>query len=802
MKYIKIFLLIILIFSFLLAEITENDYTRPKIGLVLSGGGALGFAHIGILEVIDSLNIPIDYIAGTSMGGIAGGLYSLGYNGYDIEQLVHTIDWIDIFTDMPERKYQSYFQKKDDGKYQFIFGFSKGEISLPTGLIYGQKISLLLSNLSSKFEQIDNFDDLPIPFRCVAVDLITGNEVILKKGSISKALRATMSIPTIFNPVQWGDSLLIDGGLLNNLPVDVVRNMGADIVIAVNVSLSTKPTSNLNSALKILERSITIPASNRSIENIKNVDIYIEPDLTGYGSAEFSIRKINKIINIGKLSANNAIPELIQICQKYNIELDTTRHSKTKIIRNIYVGDNNNISTNYILDHLNINHGDTLNIRKLKINIASLKLNYKIKNIDYEFSEVNENELDLLLRVEENSMPTIYRISVEGNKTIPFSFIYHFLGISPSETLDVNLINERIDELYGLGYFETITYEIEPVDEDSIHLIFIIKEASQSLLRLGFTHDETYNFIGSVNLVSTKILIPGLRFEGIMRFAGLYDLSAKLYYPLRYNEISIYPFLQSYSQAIKLDMYRAVGDEIALYKKRLTNWSAGIGLLSNENFSTEVEYNDELLKVSPKISASDTSEYPEWKDRIKSIRGRLIYDNRDDVIFPRKGMLLDMKYEGSLEILNTDILYDKYEINIDYFKSIGVRHTFRLFAQLGIGNENLPPYKWFFYGGPNRLVGYALNEFAYFHTSIFGIEYRYKVIDNLYLKAIYNTVPNYNENYYPIDLNMLTGYGIGIKYNTILGPLELILSRGDKLNYINISEKKNVLYFRFGYYLH
>lgn len=180
--------------------------------MILSGGGALGFAHIPTLKILDSLEIPIDYIAGTSMGGIAGALYSIGYSGIELEHLVKSVDWLELFSDKPNRDLIPYFLKKDDGKYQFSFGIEGNNILPPSGLIRGQKISLLLSKLTYAYEKVPDFDHLPIPYRCTAIDLITGNEVILKDGSLAKTMRSTMAIPTAFYPVAWGDSLLIDGG--------------------------------------------------------------------------------------------------------------------------------------------------------------------------------------------------------------------------------------------------------------------------------------------------------------------------------------------------------------------------------------------------------------------------------------------------------------------------------------------------------------------------------------------------------------------------------------------------------------
>lgn len=193
-RFLKIFILLLL--SCQAAFASGLDITqRPKIGLVLSGGGAKGFAHIGTLKMLDSLNIPVDCIAGTSMGGIIGALYAIGYTGLDLEKLADRDDWQEIFTDVPPRQSLPFFQKEQEGKYQLEFGLRGFKPIAPSGLIFGQRLSLLFSSLTFPYERITDFDRLPIPFRGVAVDLVTGNEVVIKNGSLAKAMRAIMPFP-------------------------------------------------------------------------------------------------------------------------------------------------------------------------------------------------------------------------------------------------------------------------------------------------------------------------------------------------------------------------------------------------------------------------------------------------------------------------------------------------------------------------------------------------------------------------------------------------------------------------------
>ena len=210
------FILYLLTLSLLLSA---DETNRLKVGLVLSGGGAKGFTHAGVLKVLDSLQIPVDYIAATSFGAIAGALYSIGKSGEELVQMGASTNWDGVLSDLPPRNMLPYFRKKESGKYQLKFGLDGVKPVTPTGFVQGQTTLMELSQWFHEYEQVNDFSQFPIPFKCVAMDLITGNQVVIEKGSLTRAVRASLSIPIIFTPVQWGDSLLIDGGVINNLPV-------------------------------------------------------------------------------------------------------------------------------------------------------------------------------------------------------------------------------------------------------------------------------------------------------------------------------------------------------------------------------------------------------------------------------------------------------------------------------------------------------------------------------------------------------------------------------------------------------
>jgi NTE family protein len=270
----------------------SEDRGRPKIGLALSGGGARGSAHVGVIKALEELNVPIDYIAGTSMGAIIGGIYAAGYSADELEQVLADMNWSGALSDKLPRRQQSMRKKALDAQFLIPYrvGFNKGGIQLPLGVIEGQHLDQVFHRILLPVQGITDFDRLSIPFRAVATDLVTGQEVILSSGSLSDALRASMSVPGAFAPVQLNGQMLVDGGMSNNLPVSVVRDMGADIVIAVDISTPLLTEEQLVSVLSVAEQLTGFLTRRNTEEQIASLgpgDILLVPDLEGVSAADF-----------------------------------------------------------------------------------------------------------------------------------------------------------------------------------------------------------------------------------------------------------------------------------------------------------------------------------------------------------------------------------------------------------------------------------------------------------------------------------------------------------------------------------
>ncbi len=284
--------------------------SRPTIGLVFEGGGALGFAHIGVIEWLEQHHIPVDDVAGTSMGGLVGGLYAAGNSPQEITTFVGGINWSTVLNGQVPFQALSYRRKEDKLAYpnRLEFGLKHG-LSLPNGLNSGSAVGLLLDRTMLPYYDLKSFDDLPIPFRCVATDIASGKEHVFKDGSLAQAMRSTMSIPGVFAPVAHGNQIYSDGGAVNNLPVDVARAMGADIVIAVYLDTGTVDPSSLTSLVGVAGRNVAIMIAANEANNLKNADILLKADVSKFTSGDFEKSK-------------DIIPQGVKVAQQHAAQLE------------------------------------------------------------------------------------------------------------------------------------------------------------------------------------------------------------------------------------------------------------------------------------------------------------------------------------------------------------------------------------------------------------------------------------------------------------------------------------------------
>ena len=275
---------------------------RLKVGLVLEGGGALGLAHIGVLEWLEEHRVPVNYVAGTSMGGLVGGIYATGHTAAEVKDLVETIDWDQVLQGQTPYEDGSFRRKQDALEYpnQMEFGLKKG-VRFPEGFNSGQQVVAILDRVALPYSEIQDFSDLPIPFACVATDLVTSEKFVFRQGSFSVALRSTMSLPGIFSPVRWEGHIFTDGGLMDNLPVDVAQSMGADLTLAVHLQTARLEPTAIMSSFSVLGRSINVVVAANELRSIEKADMLISVPLEDYGALDYN--RAEEIIKLGYQAA-------------------------------------------------------------------------------------------------------------------------------------------------------------------------------------------------------------------------------------------------------------------------------------------------------------------------------------------------------------------------------------------------------------------------------------------------------------------------------------------------------------------
>ena len=381
---------------------------RPRIGLVLSGGGARGAAHIGVIKVLEELRVPIDCIAGSSMGSIIGGLYASGLSVAEIEKTLTGVDWTDAFLDDIPREERSFRRKRDDDLYllKAKAGFKDGSFNLPTGVLQGQKIDLLFKGLTLPVGEIPDFNRLRIPFRAVATDIVTGKEVVLDHGDLALAMRASMSVPAVFAPVEIDGRMLVDGGVSNNLPMDVAREMGADILIVVDISTPMSTREELNNALAItnqLTNILTRSNTEAQLATLGKQDILLVPDLKGISSSDFL--KAGEAIPRGIASADGRREDLARLAisedayQAYQAGREA-RMMARPVVEFVRLDNRSRISDELLRSRIRIRIGEPLDLAALDADIARIYGLELFENIHYEIVE-EEGRKGVVVHVQE-----------------------------------------------------------------------------------------------------------------------------------------------------------------------------------------------------------------------------------------------------------------------------------------------------------------------------------------------------------------------------------------------------------------
>lgn len=586
---------------------------RPKVGVVLAGGGAKGAAHIGVLMYLEEMGIPVDYVAGTSMGSIIGGLYALGYSPMDMNRIIKDIDWSfymsnnvarrDMSVQMKERK-NSYLISVPFGTKSTRTGYDKtiekaraylkmsGEIvnnerssdlirSLPSGFINGNNLINLFNDLSIGYQDSIDFRDLPIPYACVTTDMLDGSANVIKSGKIAYAMRSSMAIPIVFSPVKYDNKLLVDGGMVNNFPTDICRDMGADIIIGVELVKGFKVDSKeINSLPGMLSQLMSIVTSGHNADNRQICDVYIRPDVSGYGTMSFDAASIDSLVARG-----------------YN---EATKYHDALALVKAAVDVNGPVSK-------------TLQAPPAKyLDDGSVRLSSVV------YQNADKNMVRWLNRK---------------------------WGIETNATLTSNELHKSITRMMGTGFFEAVTYTLEDNGDNSYRLNVQSEEAEPHRLDLGLRADtEEAVAIGfRVGFNDNKVSGPKVAFAGRLSYNPLFEAKASLairslfdlnlYY--RYNMYHI----RSFDGPLAFSFSNGSNNIVKLY----------ISQFYSRNISPSLGVEYQRSKMGMFININEAAKYAGTIDSLSrnaAVFGRLAFDNRNKTVYPTSGIKteLELKY--------------------------------------------------------------------------------------------------------------------------------------------------------------
>ncbi len=436
------------------APATKPAAERPRVGLVLSGGGARGFAHVGVLKALEAARVPVDVIVGTSMGAIVGGLYASGMSADELEREILAVNWGDLFERREPRQLLSQRRKEEDFELSpvLMLGFRDGQFVLPTGAVSSRSLEMLLRRYTLSTRHLASFDGLPTPFRAVATDMETGKAVVMDHGDLAAALRASMSVPGVFSPLAVDGRILGDGGLVNNLPVDVARRMGADVVIAVNIGTPLAGRETLGSVVGITTQMVNILTEQNvqaSIATLTPRDLLLTPPLEQLTSGDFG--KAPELVKMGNDYAKTVSDALARfavdapIYQRWMASREAQAQANTGrigAVASVKFEGVNEAHAARLATALETSEGRRLDVPTLERDLQKLAASGDYERVDYSLARRDDGAEDLTLQLRENAWgPNYLRVGLDlrtdfqgqGSFNLRISHNRHWLNDSGAE---------------------------------------------------------------------------------------------------------------------------------------------------------------------------------------------------------------------------------------------------------------------------------------------------------------------------------------------------------------------------------
>ncbi len=844
-----------------LEEIVTTNHTfvpyhkikRVKIALALSGGGARGLAQIGVLKSLERNSIHIDGIAGTSMGAIVGALLAMGYNPNEIEKISYNIEWEKILHDAPSRSQLFLGQKEEKSHYIFQLRFKKLHPDLPSAYTKGYKLKSLLTELILKAPcpyQTD-FDKLTIPLRVVTTDLVTGKKIVFKRGSLIDVLHASMVIPLLFEPVTIGSYQLVDGGLVQNLPVTEARSMDADIVIGVDTSSKLRKPESMQAPWEIADQVTTIMQKDITQAQLDSADVAVQPRLSGISNTDFSM--IKSLIEAGERAAEEVIPQIKRLIKERTYSRDTTRYKIHKIsiyglrsipsshlfsiikldttaplsveqivnaghallksgyfssiktfidttqnhlifkveenplIREIVFSGNTVFSDSTLLDSIETRAGEITNIQKGIRDIKKIVEMYQ--RAGYSLARVDTAGID------QNGVLTIVidegrigKITIYGNHHTQNFIVSRNLHLKPGDLFNAELLKKGIDQIYSSGYFDLVWFSVKK-NGFTYNLNIYLDEHGYTLLRTGLRYDLERSTKGFLQIVGENLFGTGNK-GAFTALIGRKDILAGA----RIWSDRLFTSLLSYRMetSIHKHTYSYYSDhkKIGNYTKCVSEASVSLGQQMRRLGTVSLQLKTESIRVNPDSAILKLKQ----KYNLRTITLRSEVDSRDRYPFPIRGKYHILQYETAGKYIGSEISYTKIYSSMESFYPLSKVFNFHPRLAWGTSDSPTPFVKQFRIGGIDSFMGLPEEALIGRRFICFNGELRLRIPFPRWLEYYISIRYDFGgvwSSYSKISMrDFKHGIGVKLSFNTPVGPLCIA--------YGNMSDGVSQFYFSFG----
>lgn len=716
---------------------TTTTADSPKVGLVLSGGGAKGLAHIGALKVIDEAGVKIDYIGGTSMGAIVGALYASGYSAKELDSIFKATDFSKLIQDNVPRGAKTFYEKDDSERYALGLPFTNFNVSFPEAISGGQNIYNELVRLLFHVKDIHDFKKLPIPFLCIATNVETGEEVLLDDGYLPEAIMASGTFPSLFEPSEIEGEILIDGGVVNNYPLNEVREMGADLIIGVDVQHGLATRESLSSATEILLQINNYRTVNDMKDKIEKTEIYIKPNIDDFSVIDFD--RSSEIVEVGEQAAYTKFEELKQVSQKQNFVLNKENRIKIEdslTINRLIIKGNDRYTRGYIKGKLRFNLAEKISFDKLKQGINNLSASGNFKTIRYELVS-NGLGTDLILKLKEDPTKMFIKMSA------------HYDDLYKSAAL-INLTKKNFllkDDVASFDFIlgDHIRYNMEYYLDKGFYWSFGINSK--------FTDFDNEIDFGLIRSNFDVVDDPNIRQISL----DITDLTNQVYLQTVLRE----------EFAVTL----GVEHKLLRYSTRTLN---------------------QLSDINEPAFAPTTDERTYFENsNYFSAYGKITLDTYDDKYFPTKGVFFDSDFH--LYLFSSDFNENFKEFSIAKARlgtALPLFHnvTLNLETEGGfkLGTSGVTSFDFVLGGFGNDFVNNFIPFFGYDFLSLPGNSFV-----KAYSRLDYEFAPKnhvlFSANFANVDDDLFrtgewfteptfSGYGIGYGYESFLGPIQIYYS--------------------------